>query len=385
MKRHSLTRCLFFLGAAALLPALPLTVSVQYPAVLPALSPVQSSISFRDFSSKDPLTLLPSSIPPEVSEQPEESQTVSAAASDPEVSLPEVLQESSATLSLPQHYTVLDAETGEVLSLTPFEYICGVTAAEIPIGFHTEALKAQAVAAHSYALYQMGLQLKNPDPDLKGAILSTDPAHFQAYLSETERQSLWGEAFSQNEEKLRAAVEEVLGCVLVYEGQPLAAAFHSISSGRTESAADVWGQSLPCLVPADSPEDTQNPQMLSRITLTLQEVSATLGANLDGLSLSDDPNQWFAVTRRTESGMVLEIQVGNLTTDGEQIRSLFDLPSANFEISYQEENFLFTVKGRGHGVGMSQYGADSMANNGKSWKEIVARYYPGAEIATVLS
>lgn len=390
MKRHTIARCIAFLGAMALLPALPLAAGVRLPAASPDLWPEKTSFSFQPSVSAWlpalPDAELSSSADPSPAEASESEPPVSAP-SAPEESVPEPsgLPQSDAVLTLPSAYQVLDAASGTVMALSPFDYICGVTAAEIPITFHPEAIKAQAVAAHSYALRQMGLQLQNPDPDLKGAYLSTDPAHFQAYLSREERQDLWGDQFEQNESALEAAVSEVLGCILVSGEEPVAAAFHAISSGRTESAADVWGRELPYLVAVDSPEDAENPQMYSEVTVSAADAAAILTGCADGVSLPENPAEWIAVTSRTESGMVRTAKVGGTEVSGDTLRAAFGLASANFTVSCDGETLTFAVKGRGHGVGMSQYGADAMAQAGSSWREILARYYPGAEIAEVAS
>ena len=390
MKRHTIARCIAFLGAMALLPALPLAAGVRLPAASPDLWPEKTSFSFQPSVSAWlpalPDAELSSSADPSPAEASESEPPVSAP-SAPEESVPEPsgLPQSDAALTLPSAYQVLDAASGTVMALSPFDYICGVTAAEIPITFHPEAIKAQAVAAHSYALRQMGLQLQNPDPDLKGAYLSTDPAHFQAYLSREERQDLWGDQFEQNESALEAAVSEVLGCILVSGEEPVAAAFHAISSGRTESAADVWGRELPYLVAVDSPEDAENPQMYSEVTVSAADAAAILTGCAGGVSLPENPAEWIAVTSRTESGMVRTAEVGGTEVSGDTLRAAFGLASANFTVSCDGETLTFAVKGRGHGVGMSQYGADAMAQAGSSWREILARYYPGAEIAEVAS
>ncbi|HIQ58996.1 MAG TPA: stage II sporulation protein D [Candidatus Merdivicinus intestinavium] len=387
MKSRTLARCAAFLGAMALLPAAPLAAAVRAPADMPPL--FGGNYAFR-FAEEE---AVPEAIPsaPSAESPPEESAPASRPAESAPESLPpkesapesSALPESGASLSLPAAYKVLDAGSGEVMSLSPFAYICGVTAAEIPMSFHPEAVKAQAVAAHSYALRQMGLQLQNPDPDLKGAFLSTDPAHFQSYLSEEERRELWGEAFEENEAALESAVEEVLGCILVYEGEPAAAAFHSISSGRTESARDVWGQEIPYLSGADSPEDAENPAGQADTSFSAQEAAAILSAHLESLSLPEDPAKWIQPEERTAGGMVTAAKVGDSTVSGEDIRSWFGLPSANFTVECSGETLTFRTRGRGHGVGMSQYGADAMAEAGSGWEEILARYYPGTEIARV--
>ncbi len=384
MKNRSVVRCLAFLCAMAILPAVPLATAVRQPSSLPPLTARTELLRFSEDASGQTAGILSRE---KTDNQGKETETSSAPASpvssQPEAEASQPLPESGAALSLPGTYRVLDADSGQVMELSPFDYICGVTAAEIPMTFAPEAVKAQAVAAHSYALRQMGLQLKNPDPDLQGAFLSTDPAHFQAYLSKEERQGLWGDSFEENEALLESAVNEVLNCVLVYQGEPAAAAFHSISSGKTESAKDVWGREVPYLVTADSPEDAENPAGNGESSLTVQEAAAILSAHLETLSLPEDPAQWIQITERTEAGMVTSAKIGENTVSGEDIRSWFGLSSANFTVECSGEALTFRTKGKGHGVGMSQYGANAMAKEGHTWQEILARYYPGTEIARV--
>ena len=184
MKNRSVVRCLAFLCAMAILPAVPLATAVRQPSSLPPLTARTELLRFSEDASGQTAGILSRK---KTDNQGKETETSSAPAS-PASSQPEA----EASQPLPETYRVLDADSGQVMELSPFDYICGVTAAEIPMTFAPEAVKAQAVAAHSYALRQMGLQLKNPDPDLQGAFLSTDPAHFQAYLSKEERQGLWG-------------------------------------------------------------------------------------------------------------------------------------------------------------------------------------------------
>ena len=359
MKHRMITHALLFMGAIALLPALPLLFSpAEIPNTAASLQETESSV---------------------VAELADESSVQTESITEPSA---EIRQ---SEMKLPASYSIYNAKTGEVMELSPFDYICGVTAAEIPITYPEDTIRAQAVAAHSYALYQIGRSLDNPDPALKGASLSTDPAHNQAYYSKEEREALWGDAFAENEEKLTQAVGDVIGIVLTSDGKPVAAAFHAISAGRTESAADIWGAALPCLVPADSPEDLENPGAYSEVSLTLEETAAILSAHFYGISLPENPSDWFQIRSRTDSGTVTELEIGGQSCSGDTIRSLFDLASANFTVSYADEIFTFSVKGRGHGVGMSQQGAAAMAEAGSSWEQILLRYYPGAELTALLS
>lgn len=293
----------------------------------------------------------------------------------------ESLRESSASsLSLPSVYKVMDADTGKVMELTPVEYITGVVAAEMPASFEPEALKAQAVAAHSYALRQIGLQLKNPDETLKGAYLSTDPAHFQAYLSQEQRKKHFGANFDTQEEKISAAVNAVIGEILVYEEEPIAAAFHSISSGKTESAQTVWGEEIPYLVSVDSSIDLNNDKCKTVSSFTEKEVRSILKANCEGADLSGNAGNWIQIGSRSDSGTVLEATAGGVKVNGRDIRTWFDLPSANFTVEANGDGLSFTTYGYGHGVGMSQYGANDMAKEGKTYREILAHYYPGTQL-----
>ena len=134
---------------------------------------------------------------------------------------------------------------------------------------------------------------------------------------------------------------------------------------------------------ADSPEDAENPAGSGESSLTVQEAAAILSAHLETLSLPEDPAQWIQITERTEAGMVTSAKIGENTVSGEDIRSWFGLSSANFTVECSGETLTFRTKGKGHGVGMSQYGADAMAKEGHTWEEILARYYPGTEIARV--
>lgn len=277
-------------------------------------------------------------------------------------------------------YLVQDHRTGEVMALTPEAYIKGVVAAEMPISYHTEALKAQAVAAHTYALTQIDRELQTPTPALNGAYLSTDPAHFQAYLSQEERQELWGKNFNANEKKLTEAVNAVIGEVLTYEEKPIIAAFHSLSGGKTESAQNVWGREVAYLTPVESEGDPLSPNFKTTVTLTQAEVQHALTTRFPAISLPENEADWFAIQERSESGTVLTLTVGDQTMSGRELRELLSLKSADFTIACADGSFTFTSIGYGHGVGMSQYGADYLARQGKTYREILLHYYTGVQL-----
>lgn len=280
-------------------------------------------------------------------------------------------------------YLIQNHETGDIMALSPTDYIKGVVSAEMPVSFHTEALKAQAVAAHTYALRQIGQQLASPDPSLNGAYLTTDPDVFQAWLSPADRQELWGSSFDINERKLSDAVESVIGSIITFEEEPIAAAFHAISGGRTESASTVWAQSVSYLVPVDSEGDLLSPDYEQSTFLTEEEVAHALVSRFPGITLPKDRDDWFSIQQRTDSGTVVFLAAGDRTISGQELREALNLRSANFTITSKDDGFGFTTLGYGHNVGMSQYGADYLARQGYTWEEILTHYYTGVTITEI--
>lgn len=319
-----------------------------------------------------------------------QDRTSSSAADPPIAGFPAASQQDPEETGIPtltqedydnnNFYLVYNHETGQVMALTPADYIKGVVAGEMPASYHPEALKAQAVAAHTYALRQIGEQLDAPDPELQGAYLSTDPARFQAWLSTEDMRDLWGDNFDTYYRKISDAVDAVIRKVILYDEEPIAAAFHAISSGRTESAAAVWGQELPYLTPVDSEGDELSPDYQTETVLTREEVAHALVSAFPQLQLPEDPAQWFVIRERSDSGTVSSLQAGSLLLSGREVREALGLRSANFTVTYAEDAFHFLTIGYGHDVGMSQYGADYLARQGNSWEEILLHYYTGVHI-----
>lgn len=271
--------------------------------------------------------------------------------------------------------TVADPQTGEKSEVSVEEYLIGVVSAEMPIFFEPEALKAQAVAAHTYALERY-----STDNSFHGVEIPTDPSVFQAYCPIDTMREKYGDAFEEDYCKIKDAVDAVLNQVITYDDQPIIAAFHSMSGGTTQSSESVWGGSIPYLVPVDSSVDTLQPNYITETTVDVQTAQEILLSAYPDLQLAENPSDWFIITERTSSDYVNTVQVGNKSLTGSQIRSLFHLNSSDFTVTYTDAGFLFTTKGNGHGVGMSQYGANEMAKEEKSYQEILAHYYPGTQL-----
>lgn len=299
--------------------------------------------------------------------------------------LPEIVEFTMETTEAPAQeafYPVLDTETGNVLEVSVRDYVIGAVCAEMPASFAEEALKAQAVAAHTYACRMAMIAQNTEDPSLKGAYFSDDSTKYQAFFTPDEIRTAYGDSYDTYYPKIAAAVDAVLDEVLLYEDMPIIAAFHAMSGGRTESAEHVWGMETPYLVPVDSPSDMEAPLFEQEAVFTSEEVREILTDARESLLLHSDPETWFSGMECTDSGTVTQIQAGSGLFTGQEIRSLFSLRSAVFTVSYADEKFTFTTKGYGHHVGMSQYGADALAREGKSYREILAHYYPNAEIGS---
>lgn len=265
---------------------------------------------------------------------------------------------------------------GRVEELTMEDYLWGVVAAEMPAAFHPEALKAQAAAARTYTS-----QLQNsPSPKHEEADLCDNSGCCQAYTDRDAVQLRWGLQAAEYTDKITQAVTETDGLGILFDGTPIQAVFFSSAAGRTVDAAEVWGNAVSYLKSVESPEGEEVPNYHSQVILTCGEVRQKISDRYPGADLSGPPEQWFTQMIRTDGGNVSQITVGGITLTGSQVRLLFSLRSASFSVSCQEGNFVFEVTGYGHGVGMSQYGANAMAEEGANFREILTWYYTGTEI-----
>ncbi len=270
---------------------------------------------------------------------------------------------------------------GQVAEMTLADYLWCVVAAEMPASFEPEALRAQAVCARTYSLWKMGAKSHEAD----GADICADSSCCQAFLSREDAAQRWGEAAAAGHTaKIASAVADTDGQVLTYEGAPIQAVFFSSASGATENAEAVWGRALPYLVSVDSPEGDEVPNYRSTVTLTAEQVKKVAAEAGLGADLSGEPSTWFQNLTRTASGRVAAVELGSAALSGSAARNLFALRSACFDVSESEGVFTFSVTGYGHGVGMSQYGANAMAQSGSGWQEILAHYYTGAVLQTGL-
>ena len=278
-------------------------------------------------------------------------------------------------------FKVLDTEADIIYTFTERDFVLYTVAAEMQPTYHTEALKAQAVATYTYYSYQRQRRRENPDPELKGADFSDMPSAFPALYSPDGLKEQWGSQYDAYLEKVAGAVDQVLGKRMQYDGQDIFAAYHSTSPGTTESALTVWGKDYPYLQPVASPGDKLSPDFQSQASFSPEQFTQTMKTAFPDLILEGDAAGWISGSPTlSDSGTVTAITIGGLELTGKQVREALNLRSACFSVEYKDGCFLFTVRGYGHGVGMSQYGADYMARQGALWEDILNHYYTGIAI-----
>ncbi len=270
---------------------------------------------------------------------------------------------------------IYDKKTDTTFKMDLEQYIINVVSAEMPAGFHTEALKAQAVCARTYALRKVNKNL----PEHKGADVCTDFSHCQAYSSDETLKKNWGENYKKNRKKLQKCVLETKGEVLTYNGDYAISVFHSCSNGKTENASDVWGGAYPYLTSVESKGDFEKSDYQTKVKVSKDDFTSKINSLVENtLSLTGEIK--ISGYEMTKGDNVKNVIINNTQIKGTDLRKLFSLKSTAFSISVQNDGVEFDVYGNGHGVGMSQYGANAMAKTNSKYDEILSHYYPGTKL-----
>ena len=268
-----------------------------------------------------------------------------------------------------------DDAAGEALSVSAAEYLMGAAACEMPPDWPDEALKAQMVASHSWALYQLA------HSEQSDAAITVNSAQCSGWTTARVLQSRWGDDFNARWEHLSQLAEEVLYDLVIYDGTPAATCYHAISAGHTQASQRVWVEALPYLQGVDSSWDKNAEDFEVSVQYDAQQVSDAMYAYL-GIDVTGNPDSWVGETVWDDAGYVDTIQICGQSVTGTEMRSALSLRSACFAIAWQDGEFTVTTRGYGHGVGLSQEGARAMAAGGASWQDILAYYFPGTELGT---
>lgn len=272
-------------------------------------------------------------------------------------------------------------ESGQIEEVPLEDYICGVVSNEMPANFEKEALKAQAVAARTYLASK-----KNNKCSLGQGADICDSTHCQVYTSKERRLEKWDENYAEQYwNKIKEAVEETAGQVLSYQGElVLYPQFFSTSSGQTENSEDVYLGQIPYLRSVVSTGEESAPKYNSEKTVALNDFVNILNSNFSNLNVDkDDIKNSFQIESRSEAGGVIKLKINNIEIKGTDFRKVLSLNSTNFNYEISGDNIIFSCRGYGHGVGMSQWGANAMAKNGSSYEDILKHYYTGIEITSL--
>ena len=283
-----------------------------------------------------------------------------------EVSAPVVAENNKTVV-----FRVLNKESGEISEMTAAEYIFGVVAAEMPALYESEALKAQAVASYTYA-YCKRLQNTKKDYDI-----STDFATDPSFKTREQAIKDWGEKGEEYADKIQSAVESVIGEIIIYEDKPILSVYHAVSSGQTYSAKDVWGQDYGYLKGVSSAWDKLADNYTAVCEFTEEELKEKLKSIVDKES---DKSPIIGEIKCKSSGIVESVKVCGQKLSGSEVRTALGLSSSNFSFEKKSGKYVFTSTGYGHGVGMSQYGANCMAKQGYSYDQIIMHYYSNVKI-----
>lgn len=274
---------------------------------------------------------------------------------------------------------LLHKKTGEIEQVNLDEYLCNVVSAEMPADYEVEALKAQAIVARTYTIYKV--QNKKHD----NADICDDSTCCQAWISKEDRLARWDENKREsNWQKIYECVNETKGKIITYENKPINAFFHSNSGGITEIPVNVWGGTgYPYLQSVETSGEDTYTQYASEVVLTQEALVEKLKQKYSDILIDFSNDEDIKILEFTESTRVKTVRFGNHELSGVEARSILGLKSTNFEIVKEGNNIKFSVKGYGHGVGMSQTGADSMAKQGSTAEEIIKHFYTGVEIEDV--
>ena len=276
---------------------------------------------------------------------------------------------------------LLHKKTEEVEEVRLDDYLANVVSAEMPASYEMEALKAQAVVARTYTIY------KAQEKKHENADICDDSSCCQAWISKEDRLAKWEESQRENNwKKITDCVNQTKGKIITYGNQAICAFFHSNSGGITETAVNVWGGgNYPYLQVVETAGEEGYTQYASEVVLTREELLNKIKEKYQDISINFDNDEDIKIIEHTESGRVKTIKFGNHEISGVEARTLLGLKSTNFEIIKENDKIKFSVKGYGHGVGMSQTGADAMAKQGSNYEDIIKHFYTGVEIKDVNS
>lgn len=283
--------------------------------------------------------------------------------------------EDSTVIKVYNHYKE------QIEDMTLEDYVIGAVSGEMPATFELEALKAQAVAARTLVAYKLRANGGTGCIRNRGADICTSYSCCQAWIADSDKKKNWGDQYEKNLKKIEQAVWQTWGEIITYQGTPIEVFYHSTSNGMTEDVQEVFSNSLPYYKVVDSKGEEEDPRFYGSVQFTYNEMVNKIKQRYPNSSVtaSNLQNQ-IKINSYTNSGRVKNITVGGITMTGTEFRLMLGLRSADFTIHFETDKVTIKTKGFGHGVGMSQVGANKMAQRGSDHREIITHYYQGVAI-----
>lgn len=268
---------------------------------------------------------------------------------------------------------VYRSQSKSVEDLPMHNYLVGVVASEMPAQFNIEALKAQALTARTYIVNHL---LNKDKADLPKDAVVGDSTMYQVFKDKKQLKKIWGADYDWKMKKINKAVSATAGQIITYKGKPITASFFSTSNGYTENSGSYWQNDIPYLKSVPSPWDKNSPKYLNQVSMPVSTVEQDLG-----IQIQKESGTIGTILKRTEGHRVDTFKIGGKTFTGRTIREKLQLSSTDFNMKRNGDTLIITTKGNGHGVGMSQYGAEGLAKQGKNYKQIVEYYYTGVKVS----
>ena len=277
-------------------------------------------------------------------------------------------------------FKIYDESSNQELSVSAKEFLYAAVACEMPLSAPDEALKAQAVAAYTY-------YIREKNNNSGGADFTCNSDEWLTYVTKEKMKERWGDDFDTYYQRLESIIDSVYGQIIIKNNEPICATYFAISSGSTETSENVWGGNLPYLQTVASPGDAMADGYLSSMKFTAEDIENLLKKALPEtvFDFSSPKSEWFQNQKTSSAGYTIFIEVCGSEIHGTKLRTALSLSSTCFDISFDEPYFTFSVRGRGHGVGLSQAGAMFMAQHGNTYTEILSHYYPETVIKNFYS
>lgn len=297
----------------------------------------------------------------------------------PSKSYENITEDTKDNESSNDNVTLYDEETKSEINISLKDYIIGAAACEMPATYEENAIKAQMVAIHSYYLYCTN----NPD-FLENGLISVNEKNLKGYASKNKLNEFWGTSFYDYYAKFERCYEEVKDVIVKYDNLPALTTYYAVSCGKTQNSEDQWGRPLPYLITVDSQVDVVSEKYLQMKKMTESEMFSLLKLNFPNINIDEEtPENWFGDIVYYDSGYAQYITIGDDLVPANQLRDILKLPSTCMMIFREDGEFSIATKGYGHGVGLSQFGANQLSQQGKSYNEILSYYYPNTTIEKI--